>query len=217
MDNLILKGAMLGLTISILIGPLLFAILQAGIEKGFLAGFSVAAGIWMSDVIFVTIIYHSLAAIENITAISGFKTWAGLAGAVVLMIFGVGNIWPQLGYKLTNHDKKIKEHKVLFSHLHTNSSFLLKGFILNTINPFTVFFWAGIAGGIVLPNQWHGSQLIVFLSSILAVLAVTDTLKAYLAQKLRQFLTPIHIIWVRKGVGILLLCFGIVMIVRIFG
>ena len=77
MDNLILKGAMLGLTISILIGPLLFAILQAGIEKGFLAGFSVAAGIWLSDVIFVTIIYHSLAAIENITAISGFKTWAG--------------------------------------------------------------------------------------------------------------------------------------------
>lgn len=206
---------MLALGISIMIGPLLFAILQAGIERGFWAGFTMAAGIWLSDVVFVIIIYHSLVAIENITGIPGFNTWAGLVGAGVLMIFGVGNLWPNLTYKLRKHEIKLTEHKVIINSRSTYSSLFLKGFLLNTINPFTVFFWAGIAGGIVLPNQWRSSQLIIFFGSMLVALAVTDTLKAYLAQKLRQFLTPDHIKLVRKGIGVLLLVFGIVMVIRV--
>ena len=64
--------------------------MQAGIERGFRAGLAVAGGIWASDVLYVLAVRYGMEALAAVTALSGFKMWAGLAGGLLLVAFGVG-------------------------------------------------------------------------------------------------------------------------------
>ncbi len=91
----------------------------------------------------------------------------------------------------------------------------LRGFLLNTINPFTVFFWLGIASAVVAPDQWQPSETLRFFGGMLGTLVLTDTLKAYAAKRVRRFLTPGHTRWVQRGIGLTLVIFGLVLAVRV--
>ena len=88
---MLLQGIVLGLSLSFMIGPLLFAILQAGIERGFRAGLAVAGGIWLSDVLYVVALRFGMDGLTALTAMPGFRLWAGIAGGLVLAGFGLGN------------------------------------------------------------------------------------------------------------------------------
>ena len=94
------------------------------------------------------------------------------------------------------------------------AGYALRGFLINTINPFTVFFWIGIASGVVAPSGWGDVDMACFFGSMLLTLALADTLKAYAAKRVRQWLTPQHIRWAKRGIGVLLMVFGAVLIWR---
>jgi threonine/homoserine/homoserine lactone efflux protein len=90
----------------------------------------------------------------------------------------------------------------------------LRGFLLNTINPFTVFFWLGIASAVIVPNQWAAEKTLRFFTGMLVTLIAIDTLKAYAAKRVRHFLTPQHTRWVQRSIGLALLVFGVVLVIR---
>ncbi|MBX2893502.1 MAG: LysE family transporter [Saprospiraceae bacterium] len=213
---MLLQGVLLGLSLTFMVGPLLFAILQAGIERGFRAGLSVAGGIWTSDVLYVVAVMWGLEALAALIALPGFKLWAGLAGGALLVAFGLGNL---LWGNTTASNAPLSAH---FQPVGNNSPYaksyflyFLRGFLLNTINPFTVFFWLGIAGGVLIPNGWGRAQTLVFFGGMLGTLVATDTLKAYAAKQIRRFLTPQHTLQVRRGIGLLLIVFGAVLVARV--
>ncbi len=52
---MLIEGMLLGFTLSLMIGPLFFAIVQAGLAGGFRAGAMMAAGIWISDLLFAVL------------------------------------------------------------------------------------------------------------------------------------------------------------------
>ena len=91
--SMILQGILLGFTLSFMIGPLLFAIVEAGLERGFRAGLSVAVGIWLSDVLYVLAVWRGLSAMTALTALPNFKFWAGLLGGCLLIAFGLGSFF----------------------------------------------------------------------------------------------------------------------------
>jgi threonine/homoserine/homoserine lactone efflux protein len=93
-------------------------------------------------------------------------------------------------------------------------AYFLRGFLLNTVNPFTVFFWLGITGAVLIPNGWNNRETLIFFSGMLGTLVLTDTLKAYGAKRIRRFLTPRHTTQVRQAIGLLLIVFGIVLVAR---
>lgn len=211
---MLFQGIVLGLSLSFMVGPLLFAILQAGIERGFRAGLAVAGGIWASDVLYVLAVRYGMEALAAVTALPGFKMWAGLAGGLLLVAFGVGNLcFGKTGDISLRED--IGEIKTGKRWTHGYAAYFLRGFLLNTVNPFTVFFWLGITGGVIIPNGWSDRQILIFFGSMLVTLALTDTLKAYAAKRIRHFLTPRHTQQVRQGIGLLLIVFGIVLVVRV--
>ena len=55
--NLIWQGILLGLGLSVLVGPLIFLYIQVGIQFGFRSAFFLGLGAWMSDLMFILIIY----------------------------------------------------------------------------------------------------------------------------------------------------------------
>ena len=91
----------------------------------------------------------------------------------------------------------------------------IKGFLINTINPFTVFFWASVMTTVVLEREYDGRQASLFFGGILAMIVFTDSLKVFLAKKIRHKLTSRHLWWVRRISGIALIVFAGVLAVRV--
>jgi threonine/homoserine/homoserine lactone efflux protein len=164
-------------------------------------------------------------ALAALTALPNFRVWAGLAGGLVLLAFGLGTL---LRRKIPVADTPTTADRVLdaldgpepqgVEHNWMRwglPGYWLRGFLLNTINPFTVFFWLGIASAVVVPNQWVPGETLTFFIGMLVTLVITDTLKAYAAKRVRHFLTPQHTRWVQRSIGMVLLVFGIVLILRV--
>ena len=207
---MIIQGILLGVSLSFMIGPLFFSIIEAGIAQGFRAGIAVAAGIWFSDVLYVAVVISSVDLLADMTALPGFKIWAGIIGGCLLVVFGVGGLLAagrRLQPEIGQAGKSLRRYNW--------KSYCLRGFLLNTINPFTVFFWLSIVGAVIIPNGWNNLEALYFFGGMLGTLVVSDTLKAYGARQISRFLTPKHTFWVQKGIGITLLVFGIVLIVRV--
>lgn len=213
---MLFQGILLGLTLSFMIGPLLFAIVEAGLERGFRAGMAVAIGIWASDVLYVTLVQCGLEFLTALTTSPHFKLWAGLLGGCLLMSFGAGSFFKKSTAGM--HPQRFKVQDSDIGHPSSKPELLrygLRGFLLNTINPFTVLFWVGIASGVVAPGGWSGMEILRFFGAMLGTLALADTLKAYAAKRLGDWLTPSHIFWAQRGIGILLMIFGLVMVARV--
>lgn len=207
---MLLQGILLGLSLSFLIGPLLFAIIEAGIGQGFRAGVSVAAGIWASDFIYVLVVFFGIDALEAVVALPHFKIWAGILGSILLLAFGVGSIWKVRSGK-SRMAGETQEHTRIQPLNKNYKWWWLRGFLLNTINPGTLFFWLGITTAVVVPSGWSRPEMVVFFGGMLATLILTDTLKAWAAKKVRRFLTPTHTQQIQVGIGLLMILFGLVL------
>ena len=92
---------------------------------------------------------------------------------------------------------------------------LLKGFVVNTLNPFTFFFWGVIAAGKLAESGFSENEFFLFFGAILFVIIATDTLKVSLAKVIRKYMKPKNILLVRKISGIAFVIFGIILIVRV--
>ena len=189
----------------------MFAIVEAGIGQGFRAGVSVAAGIWTSDLLYVLIAFYGVESMQALVALPHFRMWAGLGGGLLLAGFGIGTILKtRAPILIAGALQTVSEH----SAHKTYFWWWVRGFLLNTINPGTIFFWLGIVTAVVVPSGWNRSEMLIFFGGMLATLVITDVLKAWAAKRLRRFLTPTHIRQVQRVIGLLMLIFGAVLIVR---
>lgn len=200
-----LKGALLGLSLSFLIGPLFFSILQAGLERGAKAGVALASGIWLSDLGYVWLLERSVSFLETLGQSESFRLWAGLFSAVLLAAFGIGTLFFAKA-ALLGESRAASQGSLL--------RYAFRGFIINSINPFTVFFWLGIGGSLV---SMQSHERLSFFTGMFAVLIAADTLKAWGAKKLKQWLTPPIVVKIQKTIGFLLIVFGIAILVRVLG
>jgi threonine/homoserine/homoserine lactone efflux protein len=213
MYALLLKGLLLGFTLSFMIGPLFFSIVEATLDRGYRAGLAVAAGIWCSDILFILAVQKGMEAMKHIVALNGFRFWAGIVGGLMLIAFGLAT-W--LNGKKTN-SASAKEQQILVEEKGIIGLYL-RGFLINSINPGTLVFWLGTATGIVAPQGWNTFETYLFFGAMMAVLILTDALKIYGAKFLRAWLTSAHILLVRRSIGLVLFVFGLVLALsEVFG
>jgi threonine/homoserine/homoserine lactone efflux protein len=202
--NLILQGAILGFGLAIMVGPIFIALMQTSIEKGGRAGLMVGLGIWVSDILFVTITYYFIHKISHIINDSTFTFWMGLLGGFILIVFGISAMVKQVDVVI---DRPSFSAKSLFS-------YWSKGFLVNTVNPFSFVFWISVISTYVIGKKVNTYEAAVFLTSIIVVIIITDALKVVLAKSIRKRLDQKLISWLIKGAGLVLLLFGIALIVR---
>lgn len=85
MIEAILQGIGAGILFSFLTGPVFFSMIKTSIEKGFKAGFSLAIGVVLSDLIFISATIFSA---RFLTYNSKYNQYIGVIGG--LFLFGVG-------------------------------------------------------------------------------------------------------------------------------
>jgi len=206
--DFLLKGITYGFALSFLIGPIFFALLQAGIERGAKIGLTVASGVWISDFLYIIAVYLSITWISEVAELPSFKFLVGGIGSIVLIGFGITALLNDKISKTTNIETKPTTQSGYFANF-------LKGFLINTINPFTVFFWISMSAELITEEATN-INAITFFSGILGIIILTDFLKVLLAKKISQYLQPKHILLFRKIVGIVMLIGGIILVYRSF-
>jgi threonine/homoserine/homoserine lactone efflux protein len=206
--RMVLQGFLLGLTLSIAVGPLLFSLVQAGLESGFRSAMLLALGIWLSDLGFVLLLRYAYTSFSAWVQHPVFQTWAGVVGGLLLLAFGLASLLKHRSLKQELEGKK------MLSKSNNGVTYFLSGFVLNTFNPGTLFFWVSVGVGMMIPGAWTDREAFVFFGTMLLTLAVTDVLKAYGAQRLREWLTPVHIGRLKVIIGLILTGIGAVLLLR---
>ena len=204
--NPFLDGILFGLPLAILMGPLLFAIVQTSIEQGFRAGLAIGGGIWISDLLFVVCAFFGVTYIMAITEWEGFEMTLGVAGTIILFAIGFGMIFS----KSQNIDD-LEKARIRYS---SYFSLWSKGFLINTINPFTFIFWFVIAPAQASKYLDLSNGPARFYFGILTTIFVTDFLKIVLAKKIQPWLKAKYVILMRRIAGTALVIFGVALLIR---
>ncbi len=192
------KGSLMGFALAFLIGPVFFALIRVSMEKGLRAASVFAAGIAASDVVALSLSYFLIAGLSD-------KPWfgsiLGYVGGAILCTFGLVDFFRK---------PKIKDpQKIRFS---GPLSLLGKGFLLNAINPFVYLFWIGIVAAVKTDKHMDGTGHLVFFTSMIATVFLTDVLKSWAATHLSKLLSERVLSLVTKVLGIGLFLFGLRMI-----
>ena len=173
-----------GLWLAILVGPLVFALIQTTIEKGTPAGLIVGLGIWFSDALFVLAFFVAADSMNELTSYENFELIVGVIGGLILLIIGSGIY--------INTPKELPKPSFKASKDILANGF--KGFAINTFNPFTFVFWLGMIPTYVQTNKLDNTQIFIFILAIFGTIILTDSLKVIFAKKLQPKLTLQNII-----------------------
>src|SRR5690606_20604193 len=117
MFEAILQGIGAGILFSFLTGPVFFSMIKTSIEKGFKAGFSLAIGVILSDIIFISATIFSA---QFLVYNSKYNQYIGIVGGLFLL--GVG-LYYLINKVKVNYDLKATENI-------KRSGYMLKGFLM---------------------------------------------------------------------------------------
>ena len=198
------EGILLGLSLAFIFGygPAFFALIQTALHKGFRYGVLLAFGIFLNDVVIIT-----LGILGSVNVIKGSENYKlmGIIGGALLIAFGIGSF----GRKKLNKGSEATE----IDNTHY-FYFIGKGFLLNVMNPFVWIFWLTVIVSATASYQADTFDLILFFSGALGVVFITDTLKVFSASKLSKFVNDNFITKINRIAGIGLIGFGIYLILR---
>ncbi len=192
----------LGFLLSFMIGPVFFVLLETGATKGFRAAVCVDLGVILADILFILIAYFSsFQLLENLSNQPGLYVFGGM----ILLVYGIV-VFAQKQAK-NQKQKKLKG---------TYFGLIVKGFLLNFINVGVLVFWLGvlIVVGPSLNND--PNRILTFFSALILTYFAVDMVKIVLAKQLKRKLTQSRILQVKKGLGIILIICGIVLITKGF-
>jgi len=201
MIEAIITGIGFGLVLSVLTGPVFFALIKTSIEKGFHAGVAMALGVVTSDMVFIGAILFGSQFI-NVKADTHI---VGIVGSTILFTIGVYYIFKKAEISYATTPAKINR-----------AGFFLKGFVMCIFNPTLLFHWVTVIGAAStfyrtdLPNRQL--KIAIMFITILGVQFSLDTLKAFYANKLRDRISEKSIHRLNQVAGIALIIASLVLV-----
>jgi len=198
-----IDAVVFGFILSFSFGPIFFILLETSITRGIKQAIFMDFGVIVSDLLFFSLSYFGASKIateENQPALF-------LLGGVILTVYSVVSFINNVAKK-----KKIKKAKAIEET--RLLKYTVKGFLLNIINVSCLVIWAGVI-------VWFGPKVEMspvkiwtfFIVSVITYLAI-NLLKFLLSSRLKSKLTDKVLFYIRQGLNILILIFGIVLIFK---
>lgn len=211
------QGVVVGLTLALVFGfgPAFFSLIQTSINRGFKSALLLDIGIILNDIMVVALMMMSSLQI-NITSEQNMK-YAGISAGIILTLLGI--------YTFTLSPRKIVMQSEVndekFSTLgekHKKPKWFIyigKGFLMNIFNPFVWIFWMTCVA--TASGKFGGDKkdLILFFLGVFITVFFFDILKSLGAYSLKKFFTEKLLKILNKTTGIILICFGIGIVIRI--
>lgn len=201
----ILKGLGLGLILALSVGPVIFTIIKQSINNGFKGGLSFVAGVWLSDIVLVLLSNFFSGMVSYLLE---YKNTIAIVGSLFLLIMGV--------YYIFFKKVQLSEDNDLLKKFSTSdfTKIALSGFLINSLNPGVIIFWLINATTFAATNTL--SERTIIFSICLIVNIIADLIKIMMAGKIREKLTPRHIVLINKISGSILVLFGLGLLLNVF-
>ncbi len=201
------EAIVIGFFLSFLIGPVFFMLIQTSILKGARAAISFDAGVILSDIGFIIIAYlGSRSLLERIKD----DPRLFFVGGLILVIYGLITFLDKSQKRVLQDETIVVTKKANYFRLFVN------GFLLNFINIGVLGFWLGMIV-VIGPNlDMDETKIFYYFGIILLSYFITDIGKIVLAKQLKKKLTP-HVTYkIKRGMGVLLMIFGIALMLKAF-
>ena len=206
MINDILAGIPWGILLSFMIGPVFFILLETSIIKGFRAALVFDLGVILGDLFFIGIAY-----LGSYRLIKSLKDDPALFifGGVLMLTYGIISfikLKKEVKVNTDIIDKEIikKDYAILF----------IKGFLLNIINIGVLGFWLAIIISVGPKLEMQTSRMVTFFISVIGSYLFIDCIKILLAKQLKTKLNPTNILKIKKGISIVMMVFGTILILQ---
>ena len=206
MINDILAGLPWGLFLSFMVGPVFFILLETSITKGFRAAIVFDLGVVLGDVFFIAIAY--LGSYRLIQSLKD-KPALFIFGGIIMLAYGI------ISFVKLKKGEKINDEEIDRDIIKRNyGSLFIKGFLLNVINIGVLGFWLAVIISVGPKLEMQNSRMITFFTSVIVTYLLVDCLKILLAKQLKTKMTPTNIVKIKKGISIVLMIFGFVLITQ---
>jgi threonine/homoserine/homoserine lactone efflux protein len=209
----------IGFLLSIMIGPVFFVLLEISITKGFKSAMIFDAGVLLSDLFYIVISLFFAYQLKGLGDVKNNLILSVLGGALFIA-YGVYNLFFKqvtMGTGALDEELLDSEEKANKSSKNKDNSMLvLKGFMLNLLNPGVVIYWlAIIAKGFDLVAPYESdAHIVIFITIILITFFGIDCLKAYVANKIKPLVTVKLLRGLNGLIGFVFLGTGVFLILR---
>lgn len=197
MIKAILEGFGCGFMLSIMLGPVFFGLLHTSIHKGFKKALLYASGVAASDAFFILITYLGIAEFMEDPSFHAAMTFIG---AVIMVAFGLYYILKKAPdtIEIENEKKQVGKNNMW-----------LKGFILNSINPSVFLIWIGTVSFASASFDNNRLLIFIFFTTSLITVFLADSIKAYIAIKIKIYFTNKILNKMNKVLGALIFIAGL--------
>lgn len=189
------EGFLTGVMLTMMLGPVTMIILRYGLQVNRVAGVYAASGTWFSDFVFIGFTYWMTSSIEAWSQQPDIRMSLYLAGGFGLLVMGA----LLLKARQKTFSQNMEGVKANYAQA------FISGFLVNSLSPFTLFFWLGAA--VFVHIQPHSP--IWYYAGVMMALAMGDFAKAWLAPKLTLFLKDHHVYWIQVVAGVLIASTGV--------
>lgn len=209
----------IGFLLSIMIGPVFFVLLEISITKGFKSAMIFDAGVLLSDLFYIVISLFFAYQLKGLGDVKN-NLILSVLGGTLFIAYGVYNLFfkqVKMGTGALDEELLDSEEKANKStKKKDNSMLVLKGFMLNLLNPGVVIYWlAIIAKGFDLVAPYESdAHIVIFITIILITFFGIDCLKAYVANKIKPLVTVKLLRGLNSLIGFIFLGTGIFLILR---
>jgi len=197
--EIVLKGTLTGLVLSLFIGATFFMLIETSMTRGFRAALWFDVGVITSDVVILWAVYFFTSWISQKILQSEYFT---IAGGIVFVGFGIH-------YLLARRKEDFAcPVKISVTRLFMN------GFIINLLNPSVLVFWMGSMALALSHFGMNGRQAMIYFATSLGVVVVTDIAKAYFSYRISTFLNRRILRALYVISGILMIGLGVLIIFK---
>jgi threonine/homoserine/homoserine lactone efflux protein len=205
--DLVIKGILTGFILSIMIGPVFFLLLETSIRKGVRSALAFDCGVFISDIIYISLAYIFYAEVEDLTTGKN-SDLIKLFGGIIFIVFGSVTLLKKPSSSTGEDPDSIAQTKDYVK-------LGLKGFLLNFANPAVIFYWVGvIAWGSKNTDGGGSEHTLIYIIILLATFFSIDLLKIMGAKKLRPFITDRVLTALNRLTGLIILISGIVLFTK---
>jgi len=205
--ELIFAGIGYGLLLSVMVGPAFFVMIETSINKGIKSALFLDLGVLISDLMYVLIAFIFFKEVTDLMA-SDNTSLLKIIGGSFFIILGLVHVLKKKSLFLSSDNLK----KPLALSANNYIMTMLKGFMINAVNPGVLFYWLTLMSLLPETPDFLGitktQSLAIFIAIILMTFFSIDVLKILSAKKLKEILTPQWMYMINLVLGIILLCFG---------
>ncbi|MES2558713.1 MAG: LysE family translocator [Bacteroidota bacterium] len=194
------KGLITGLMFTLTFGTVFFSLIQTSVKRGLRQGLYIAGGVLLSDSFYISVAVLGSSFIVD--KMEDFDHIIRAVGFSFLLILGIRSIIKK--EKPHNEESQPAEKKGIL--------YMMKGIMLNSINPMVLIAWLGVATYVETVNHFNFDQVVLFFTVVLIMMFSSMFSICYFARKLKDVLSPANMHRLNIFSGMVFILFSIIII-----